>query len=204
MNHQILSIALIFSLLLSSTDAFSPSMYTSTTTTGSTATRPDMLIVQNAKRVNYDDPEDVVGMTSRTMKEFLLCTATAVVFAVAPALPASASSYSDIDRLPTIHIADNVKELDFSLPSYEDIKSYKASAENAKSLTVQPKPFDPKSISLRTSSSLVQSNDASTTSTPSDDTTPTTTTTSNPLGSFLPSMSKKGPKQKASYDGYTF
>ena len=106
--------------------------------------------------------------------------------------------------MPTIQIADTVKELDFSLPSYEDIKSSKASADNAKSLTVQPTPFDPKSISLRTSSPLTQSNDALTSSTSSSDDTISTTTTSNPLSSILPSMSKKGPKQKASYDGYTF
>jgi hypothetical protein len=101
MNRQILSIALIITCLLSSTDAFSPSIYTSTIT-GSTATR---LVVQNAKRVNYDDTEDVVGMTSRTMKEFLLCTATAVIFVVAPVLPVSASSYSDIDRCECVHYA---------------------------------------------------------------------------------------------------
>jgi hypothetical protein len=110
--------------------------------------------------------------------------------------------------VPSIQIADNVKELDFSLPSYEDIKSFKASAENVKSLTVQPKPFDPKSISLRTSSSMVQTNDAAgvtTSAASSDDATTTSSSfSSNPLSSILPSMSKKGPKQKVSYDGYTF
>lgn len=108
--------------------------------------------------------------------------------------------------MPSIQIADNVKELDFSLPSYEDIKSSKASAENAKSLTIQPKAFDPKSISLRTtSSSLVESDDAVATSTTTgSDDSASSTTSSNPLSSILPSMSKKGPKQKASYDGYTF
>jgi hypothetical protein len=110
--------------------------------------------------------------------------------------------YEHTQTVPTIQIADNVKELDFSLPSYEDIKSYKASAENAKSLTIQPKPFDPTSISLRTSSSSVQStNEEVTAATANDD---STSTSSNPLNSILPSMSKKGPKQKASYDGYTF
>ena len=88
------------------------------------------------------------------------------------------------------------------MPSYDDIKSYKASAETVQSLTVQPKPFDPKSISLRTS---LSSDDKSTADTASDDSTSATTlTSSNPLSSVLPSLSKKGPKQKASYDGYTF
>ena len=113
--------------------------------------------------------------------------------------------YSHTQIVPTIQIADTVKELDFSLPSYEDIKSYKASAENAKSLTVQPKPFDPKSISLRTSSPSAQAtNEESTATTANDDSASATTSSSNPLGSILPSMSKKGPKQKVTYDGYTF
>jgi hypothetical protein len=92
--------------------------------------------------------------------------------------------------VPTIQIADTVKELDFSLPSYDDIKSYKASIENVKSLSVAPKSFDPTSISLRTSSSSAST--TGTTSTTSED---TATTETNPvLNSILPSLSKKGPK----------
>jgi hypothetical protein len=94
-----------------------------------------------------------------------------------------------------------VKELDFSLPSYEDIKSSKASAENSKSLTIQPKPFDPMSISLRTTSPAAATI-TNTNSIPSDE--GEDAAVNNPLSSLLPSMSKKGPKPKKSYDGYTF
>lgn len=100
-----------------------------------------------------------------------------------------------------------MKELDFSLPSYEDIKSSKASAENAKSLTVQVQPFDPKSISLRTTASSLAvpatKEDPAITTATSDDVA-SATAVSNPLSSILPSLNKKGPKQRASYDGYTF
>jgi hypothetical protein len=36
----------------------------------------------------------------------------------------------------SVYIADQIKELDMSMPSYDDIKSSKASVENVKSLSV--------------------------------------------------------------------
>jgi hypothetical protein len=107
--------------------------------------------------------------------------------------------------VPTIQIADTVKELDFSLPSYDDIKSYKASAENVQSLTVAPKAFDPASIYLRTSSSSsVQSSSSTSTETNTSGDAASNTETNPVLSSILPSLSKKGPKQRTSNDGYTF
>lgn len=75
-----------------------------------------------------------------------------------------------------MQVADTVKELDMSMPSYNEIKSFKASVETVKSLSVAPKG----------GSSGEKKKDI-------------------PLSSVLPSMGKKGPKQeKTSPEGYTF
>lgn len=40
----------------------------------------------------------------------------------------------------SIYVADQIKTLDMSLPSYDEVKSFKASVENVKSLSVQSGP----------------------------------------------------------------
>jgi hypothetical protein len=81
----------------------------------------------------------------------------------------------------TVQVADTVKELDMSMPSYDEIKPYKASVENVKSLSVTSQ----KGGNVGVSASEKKK--------------------SMPLSSVLPSMGKKGPKQeKTSPEGYTF
>ena len=122
MTLHIFNIALIVSCLLSSgtTDAFSLSttFASSTTTTTTAATRKD-LIVRSAKKCVNDHSKDVVQMTRININEFLLCTATAVIFAVAPVLPVSASSYSsNFDRCECV-ILSRFKRGSFTFSSYQ-------------------------------------------------------------------------------------
>jgi hypothetical protein len=83
-----------------------------------------------------------------------------------------------LESIPSLSVADEVKMLDMSLPSYGDIKDPKASAGNVKSLTVTP----PKGGSLGISAGLKKKGV--------------------PMSSVLPSMGKKGPKKKSSGLGY--
>jgi hypothetical protein len=93
--------------------------------------------------------------------------------------------FLDVKVVPTIQVAETIKELDFSLPKYDDIKSYKASAENVESLTIKVSPIKPGSLGLSTaSSSGVVPSSAS-----DDDSNPVNSV----MSSLLPSLSKKGP-----------
>lgn len=90
--------------------------------------------------------------------------------------------------MPTIQISEKIKELDFSLPSYDDIKSYKASTENVESLTIKTTPIKPGSLGLSTASST----GVDPTSSASDD---VGNSVNSVMSSLLPSLSKKGPGQ---------
>ena len=79
-----------------------------------------------------------------------------------------------------MQIADSIKVLDMSLPAYDEIKTFKASVENVKSLSVTPAKGE--SIGIPTSQKKKGT----------------------PMSSVLPSVDKKGPKQKTSPEGYSF
>jgi hypothetical protein len=83
----LINIALIVLFLLSSHDAFTPSC----------TLRHHGMVVRSPKQA-HDLDDIVVGMTSNNVKEFLVCTAAAIVVAGTPVPPVSASSYSDINR----------------------------------------------------------------------------------------------------------
>jgi hypothetical protein len=95
-----------------------------------------------------------------------------------------------------MQVSELIKELDMSLPSYDDIKSYKASAETVKSLSVEPKSTKSESIGLRTTSSSADSSNV-----PKED---NDEVINSVMSSILPSLAKKGPTPKTSVDGYTF
>ena len=82
----------------------------------------------------------------------------------------------------SMEIAESIKVLDMSMPTYGDISNYKSSVENTKSLSVEggEKMGIPTSKSKRSSSSSASSSSSS----------------SNPMGSFLPSMNKKSAADK--------
>lgn len=90
------------------------------------------------------------------------------MFSISTVALASSSSSS-------IQIAEVIKTMDMSLPTYADIKDSKASAANVKSLTVPPEQGGGVSVARTKKKGI-------------------------PASSVLPSMGKKGPKQKPSTD----
>jgi hypothetical protein len=80
-----------------------------------------------------------------------------------------------------------------SLPSYDEVKSYKASVETVKSLAVTPPTTNNKPIGLRTTADKERSSD--------DESKEEKGGLS--VSTFLPSMGKQGPKS-SSPQGYSF
>lgn len=91
---------------------------------------------------------------------------------------------------PTVQIAEAIKTLDMSLPSYDDVKSYKASVENVKSLSVTP-PTKSSTSSTSQDKKAKINMDAEEKNSGGFN-----------AASFLPSLGKQGPK--TSPEGYTF
>jgi hypothetical protein len=81
-----------------------------------------------------------------------------------------------------------------SLPSYDEVKSYKASVETVKSLVVTPSTTNNKPIGLRTTADKESSSAA-------DESKEEKGGLS--VSTFLPSMGKQGPKS-SSPQGYSF
>jgi hypothetical protein len=80
----------------------------------------------------------------------------------------------------TVQLASSAKNLDMSMPKYDEIKSFKASVENVKSLSMAPE----KGGNMGISASAKKRN--------------------TPLRSVRPNTEKNFPKVKTSSDGYTF
>lgn len=79
-----------------------------------------------------------------------------------------------------MQLGEAIKVLDMSMPKYDEIKPYKASVENVKSLSMTPD----KSGNVGIPASAKKKG--------------------MPISSVLPSTGKKGPKAKTSSDGYNF
>jgi hypothetical protein len=117
-----------------------------------------------------------------------------ICHAAAAAIPVTVSSSS-------VTVSEAIKVLDMSLPSYDDVKSYKASVETVKSLSATPSKEPAGSLGKSTRSSSSSSGSSATSSSTSDEVSDSKGGFS--VSTFLPSVGKQGPKS-SSPPGYDF